>query len=99
MPEEKFVVTIEKVCAADPRVGFCLQLARDLKTGDGAVHYSVLKEYLGDHVGWFAKNALWWMKSEAAYDVTIEALCKALDGNPDSLGLASVGTNIAVRTT
>lgn len=97
MPKETKVVTIQDVVLSAPFVGFALQLARDLKSGDGEIHYAVLKDYLSHAVGWDADEGPWWMRTSAAYDVTIEALCEALDGNPNSVGLAATGTNIAER--
>lgn len=97
MPKETKKVTIKEIVVAEPFVGLALELAGDLKTGNGAMHYSVLKDYLQHYVGWHATGKEWWMKSEAAYDVAIQALTKALDGNPNSVGLADAYVTVAER--
>ena len=100
---EEVEVTAEMIYKADGYVEMVVNLAKCVKGGSVYQHYVLFKDLLDEHVGWHVpkdepphtnwhRNPIpWWMRTEAAYDVSIEAVCHALKIP------VSVGTRLAQR--
>lgn len=83
-------VRISHVCAVDPYIRHVIDLAKCIRGGNQYQHWTLLKDLVKSHVGWHVPPdeppnplsrrgpVVWWMRSEAAYNVTLDAIGKVL---------------------
>lgn len=83
-------VRIQSVCRIDPYIRLVINLAAHVDGGNVYQHWSLFKDLIDKHVGWhippdeppnpiFLKEpTVWWMRTEAAYNVVLDAIGRAL---------------------
>jgi len=83
-------VRISHVCAIDPYIRHVIELAECVKCGNVYQNWTLMKDLIKSHVGWHVPPdeppnpifrrppVVWWMRTEAAYNVTLDAIGKRL---------------------